>query len=613
MCGIAGFAGQGGPSILDEFQKCLYHRGPDEQGTFCDASVGLSNNRLAIIDLKGGRQPIFNEDRSCAIVFNGEIYNYRELRSGLRDHRFASESDTEVILHLYEDIGPAVSERLRGDFAFCIWDSRDRSCLLSRDHIGVKPLFYAHLKNGTLVFSSELAPLLRHPDISSELDLTAVDEYLRCLYISSPRSLIKDVRKLSPGESLLWKDGKIQTWKYWKVPEVKTQIDTPADFQSRTLDRLRTAVRRRLIADVPVGIFLSGGLDSSLIVALASEEMQGLQTFSIGYQEAAFDELEYSKIVSRKFKTRHHEFVISPDAESLIEDVISAMDEPIADSSAIPTYLIARETRKEVKVALSGIGGDELFFGYPRYLGARLSEAVPQFLKWPVEMASRAFSSRPVGRDLGGWIYRFGKGLNLSPAQRYEFWTSFFPAEIRASILSPEFPCYNVIENEASEVFGEGNGSYLDKIFRFDLKRYLPGDLLKLGDTMAMANSLELRVPFCDVDLVSDMAEMPADARWHGYRLKSALREIARRFLPHEIIDRKKQGFMIPIGKWFRGQLKTYMEMQLTAEKLPPFLNAQGVQRLLAEHVRQEKNHTHLLWSILVLTRWLKKNKISSF
>jgi asparagine synthase (glutamine-hydrolysing) len=613
MCGIAGLVGQCDPHLLDEFQRLLHHRGPDEHGTLCDPYLGLSSNRLAIIDLKGGRQPIFNEDRSCAIVFNGEIYNYRELRSELRNHRFGTESDTEVILHLYENIGPAVSERLRGDFAFCIWDSRDRSCLLSRDHIGVKPLFYSLLKNGTLVFSSELAALLRHPGISPDLDWTALDEYLRCLYISSPRSLIKDVKKLSPGESLLWKDGEIRTWKYWKVPEVKTQTDSSADFQSRTLERLRTAVRRRLIADVPVGIFLSGGLDSSMIVALASAEAQGLQTFSIGYDEATFDELEYAKIVSRKFKTRHHEFVISPDAESVIEDVISAMDEPIADSSAIPTFLIARETRREVKVALSGIGGDELFFGYPRYLGARLTETLPRFLLWPVMMGSRIFSSQPVGRDLGGWIHRFGEGLNLGPKERYELWTSFFPDEIRATILSPEFSSYNAIERDAAEVFGEECGSYLDKIFRLDLKRYLPGDLLKLGDTMTMANSLELRVPFCDVDLVSEVAEMPANARWQGYRLKSALREIARDFLPHQIVNRKKQGFMIPIGKWFRKELRGYLEVQLSAENLPPFLNAQGVQHLLSEHLKEEKNHTHLLWSILVLARWLKKNAVLSF
>jgi len=610
MCGIAGFTGRCDPSVLERFREALHHRGPDQHGTLCDANLGLSSNRLAIIDLSGGRQPIFNEDRSCAIVFNGEIYNYRELRSDLQKrHRFSTESDTEVILHLYEEMGAAVSERLRGDFAFCIWDSRQQSCLLSRDHIGVKPLFYTVREGGTLIFSSELSALLRHPDISPRLDWMAVDEYLRCLYISSPRSLIGGVKKLAPGESLLWKRGEIRTWKYWKIPEVQAQTGSSAEFQSRVLGHLRTAVRRRLIADVPVGIFLSGGLDSSLIVALASEEAQGLRTFSIGYDEAAFSELEYARRVSRQFATDHNEFVITPDAESLIEDVIAAMDEPIADSSTIPTFLVARETRKYVKVALSGVGGDELFCGYPRYLGAKLSEVVPRPLKMPVALASRLFSSRPIGRDIGGWIRRFGEGLNLDPEQRYELWTSFLAPETRAAILCSQFPRCNIIEKEVSEIFGESAGAYLDKIFRLDLKRYLAGDLLKLGDSMTMANSLELRVPFCDVDLVSEVAQTPAAIRLRGYRLKSVLREIAGSFLPTEIVHRKKQGFMVPIGKWFRTELKAYMKAQLSADKLPPFLNARGVGRLLQEHLTRQENHTHLLWGILVLTRWLSLHK----
>jgi len=610
MCGIAGFTGRCHPDVLDRFQEALHHRGPDQRGTLCDANLGLSSNRLAIIDVSGGRQPIFNEDRSCAIVFNGEIYNYRELRSDLQKrHRFSTQSDTEVILHLYEEIGTAVSERLRGDFAFCIWDSRDQSCLLSRDHIGVKPLFYTITAGGTLVFSSELSALLHHPDISPRLDWMAADEYLRCLYISSPRSLIEGVKKLAPGESLLWKRGEVRTWKYWKVPEVQAKTGSSTEFQSRVIEHLRTAVRRRLIADVPVGVFLSGGLDSSLIVALASEETQGLRTFSIGFDEAGFNELEYARRVSRQFATDHYEFVIAPDAESLIEDVIAAMDEPIADSSAIPTFLVARETRKYVKVALSGVGGDELFCGYPRYLGAKLSEVVPRPLRTPLAWASRLFSSSPIGRDVGGWIRRFGEGLNLDPRQRYELWTSFLAPETRAAIVSSQFISTSVIEREISEIFDESAGAYLDKIFRTDLKRYLAGDLLKLGDNMTMANSLELRVPFCDVDLVSEVAQTPAAIRLRGYRLKSVLREIAGSFLPAEIVHRKKQGFMVPIGKWFRTELQAYMKAQLSADKLPPFLDARGVGRLLQEHLTRQENHTHLLWAILVLTRWLSLHK----
>jgi len=606
MCGIAGFTGPCDRRTLEQFQRALYHRGPDQQGTYCGSEISLGSNRLAIIDPAGGQQPILNEDRTCAIVFNGEIYNYRELRADLeKRHRFATKSDTEVILHLYEERGPAVSEHLKGDFAFCIWDSRDQSCLLSRDPMGVKPLFYAIAQNGNLVFSSELSSLLIHPEVPRRLNPAAIEEYLSCLYISAPRSLIAGVHKLAPGESLLWKAGTLRTWKYWSLPEVAQPAEALDGFETRVLDRLRTAVRRRLIADVPVGAFLSGGLDSSLIVALAREECRDLQTFSIGYHEAAFNELEFARQVSRRFGTDHHEFIIRPEAEPLIEQVIAAMDEPIADSSAIPTFLVARETRRHVKVALSGVGGDELFFGYPRHLGAKLSEGIPAFLRAPVRNISKLFSSQPAGRDVGGWIRRFGEGLGLDPCQRYVQWTSFLAPENRDAILFSSFPGSNTVESDVARIFEESGGSYLDRIFRVDANRYLPGNLLKFGDTMTMANSLELRVPFCDVDLVTEIARTPAAARLRGFRMKPMLREIARGLLPDEIVHRKKQGFMVPIGRWFRADLRDYLQRQLAPENLPSFLNPLGVRELVEGHLSARRNHTHLLWALLVLTRWL--------
>jgi asparagine synthase (glutamine-hydrolysing) len=610
MCGIAGYTGPCDPHILELLQNALHHRGPDERGTLCTPQLGLSSNRLAIIDLSGGRQPIYNEDRSCAIVFNGEIYNYRELRHDLQArHQFRTRSDTEVILHLYEEVGTEVSRQLKGDFAFCIWDLRNQSCFLSRDPLGVKPLFFAITKSGNLIFASELAPLLQYPELGATLDLDSVAEYLGRLYISAPRSVIKGVHKLSPGQSLLWQAGSARLWNYWNIPQVEEGSSSSfEDFRERTLGLLRVAVRRRLIADVKVGAFLSGGLDSSLIVALASEVSPGLPTFSIGYSEADFNELPYARMVSLRYKTEHHEFVLKPEGAGLLEEVIDAMDEPIADSSAVPTFLIARETRTAVKVALSGIGGDELFFGYPRHLGAKLSGWIPTYFAAPISGISRLFSSAPSGRDVSGRIERFGAGLSLPAGARYWQWTSFCDRETLESILYLRSAERNKVEEEALKLFEESSGSYLDKILRLDLSRYLASDLLKFADNMTMAHSLELRVPFCDVDLVEEVARTPAAVRFPGYRLKAVLKDIARDFLPEEIVHRPKQGFMVPIGRWFRGELKSYIEKHLAADRLPPCFNPLGVTRLLQAHVSGRENHTHLLWAILTLARWLDRH-----
>ncbi|HEY2934911.1 MAG TPA: asparagine synthase (glutamine-hydrolyzing) [Acidobacteriota bacterium] len=609
MCGIAGFTGRCDAQLLTNLQRALHHRGPDESGVLCSDQIALSSNRLAIIDLATGRQPIFNEDRSCAIVFNGEIYNYRELRKDLEArHQFSSHSDTEVILHLYEEEGTDAPRRLRGDFAFCIWDSRSRSCFLSRDHIGVKPLYYALTPERELVFSSEMKALLGHPRLRCELDLEAVLEYFSYLYISAPRTLCRGIYKLRAGESLLWKEGTLRTWQYWHVPH-RTGDTSAAEFRAGSAELLRNAVARRLIADVPVGAFLSGGLDSSLIVALAAEQAEGLKTFSIGYGEADFDELRFARQVSRIFRTEHHELILKPDIESLIEQVIAAMDEPIADSSAIPTFLVARETARHVKAVMSGVGGDELFSGYPRYLGAKLSERIPRVLAAPVARAAAAFRSEPTGRDLSGWINRFGKGLLLDPQRRYALWTSFLEQENRDVVSAPPpEPLY--FQTELSGLFEQSRDAYIDAILRVDLNRYLPSDLLKFGDNMTMANSLELRVPFCDVDLVEHVARTPARVRFPGWTLKPVLKSIAESHLPRDLIYRKKQGFMVPIGKWFRCELKSYLDSALRAEKLPSFLAPAVVSRIVQEHVCARRNHTHLLWALIVLTRWLELNPV---
>ena len=607
MCGIAGVTGLCRAEDLDRFRFSLRHRGPDDYGQLCADQIGLSHTRLAIIDLHTGNQPIFNEDRSCAIIFNGEIYNYRELREQLRArHRFTTETDTEAILHLYEERGFETPSYLKGDFAFCIWDSRDQSCFLSRDPLGVKPLFYSVTRNGRLVFASELRSVLQHPDVAADVDTESFAEYMACLYVSAPRTIFKNIRKLQPGESAVWKAGSLRTWKYWKIPEPQA-IDLPAaEVRERALSGIKTAVKRRLIADVPVGAFLSGGLDSSLIVALASEYSPGLHTFSIGYGDADFNELPYARAVSQRYGTTHHEFTIDARAENLIESVIDAFDEPIADSSAIPSYLIAQKTRPYVKVALSGIGGDELFFGYPRYLGAKLGEQIPQALGAPVALLSRLWTSRPSGRDVGGWIRRFGEGLQLGPEARYVQWTTFLSHSARSRLYTE--PDGASVEAGMMEAIKDAGGALLDRLFRFDLDRYVASDLLPLCDNMTMAHSLEVRVPFCDVDLVEMMARIPARSRFPGYRLKPILRDISRSYLPSEIIHRKKQGFMIPIGRWFRQELRDYVEACLEPARLPGLIDARAVRELWNQHLTNRVNGTHTLWAIVLFSAWMAKS-----
>jgi asparagine synthase (glutamine-hydrolysing) len=453
-----------------------------------------------------------------------------------------------------------------------------------------------------LAFSSELTALLGQPGVEAVVDPDAVVEYFTYLYIPAPRTLLRGVWKLQPGESLTWRDGEVRRWFYWTIPPVDDDLPSPDQFRRTVRDGVRTAVERRLIADVPVGAFLSGGVDSGLIVALASQAQPGLNTFTAGFGEPDFDELEPARQVSRMFGTSHHEFVITPDAQLLLEEVISAMDEPIADSSAIPTFMIARETARHVKVVLSGVGGDELFFGYPRYLGFRLSQDMPSPLGRLSTLASRWFRSKPSGRDLGGWIRRFGEGVAMDPSERYHFWTTFLSAPAADRLLRFD----NRLTAPALDAEGAGSSDLLDAVFRADLQRYMSSGLLKFADGMTMANSLEVRVPFCDVDLVEAMSRVPAAVRFPGFRLKSVLREMASECLPRSLARRPKQGFMIPIGRWLRNELNSYVQAELSDQNLPPFLAPDGVRSLVREHLSGRQNHTHLVWAALVLVRWLR-------
>ena len=540
MSGIAGFTGRSSFDDVHRFQDALIHRGPDEQGFFRHEGIALSHSRLSTFDLATGRQPIFNEDSTCAIVLDGNIYNHRELREDLkRRHRFVTATDAEAVLHLYEEKGTSASEYLKGEFAFCIWDSRQRTCFLSHDQLGVKPLFYSITPVGDLVFCSELRTLLLHRGVQDDLDVDAIAEYFTCLYVSGNRTVLKSIRKLQPGESLLWKSGVGRTWKYWTIPEPAAQVTRRAEeLNERVRGLLNVAVKRRLTADVPVGAFLTGGLDSSLTVALASEECRRLHTFSIAHGESDFDEFHRARLVAERYGTTHHEFVVLPRADEVIDALIDSIDEPVADPSAITTFLISRKTRDLVKVVLWGIGGDEMLLSDP-HLDGKFSQWLPGVFRRPLASAT--------------WLWPSRLSSFLDPDARKR--------------LSPDFG-------------------------------FIPSGLLQLCDNMTMAHSLEARLPFCDVDLVDEIART---------RATPVLRHIAKRYLPEKVVNRTKREFGVPIARWFRNELKDYVESQFTHSRLPAVVDFASVRRMWDEHKSGRADHTHALWAVLLLTHWLGK------
>ncbi len=625
MCGIAGIAGRSDPSLVAQMCQSMRHRGPDDQGIFDDDQVTLGMRRLAVIDLAGGRQPVHNEDESIWLVFNGEIYNYRELRAELmaRGHRFYTAGDTEVIVHLYEEWGEACLEHLRGMFAIALWDRKRESLFLARDRLGIKPLVYT-FDGHRLLFASEIRTLVDADESLNVFNPRALQYFLTYLYVPAPLSMFQSVRKLPPGHSLTYRRGDIRVRHYWNLNDA-VQAGRGMERLSETdcLDRIRTllrnAVRMRLISDVPLGVFLSGGLDSATLVALMSELGSGpVKTFSMGYGEAdaSFNELADARRVADAFGTDHREFTLTPDVVALLPDIVNATGEPFGDSSAIPTYLISRETRKHVTVALSGIGGDEVFAGYPRYLGARLSEMYAALPYWVRRRALLPLLSRmpesTKSRNIGGWVRRFAAGGVSDPFDRYLQWISFCGPRIRQRLYDDAFReslgKVDVAEYHRPPFAHDGNADYVSRIIAVDLQTYLPDDLLVMGDTLGMAHSLEIRVPFCDHKLVEFTASLPTSLRMKQYRLKYLLRKMAKDLLPPHILRKKKQGFMVPIGAWFRGELRPYLLEMLLSERAAArgIFKPAEVARLVQEHTDGSRVWTHQLWALLTFETWCR-------
>ena len=624
MCGIAGYVGTPPPEMLPAMLRVLKHRGPDEIGTHETPGVGLGSTRLAIIDLAGGRQPISNEDGSLWIVFNGEIYNYRDLRPGLeaRGHRFRTRSDTEVILHLFEEEGERCVEHLRGMFAFAIWDSRRRQLFLARDRIGKKPLYYWQ-GSGVFLFASEIKALLCHPDLSRALDAEALHHYLAFGYTPATRSVFAEVAKLPPAYTAFLRDGVLTVRSYWTLPDGASHTGpavSSREASGRVRELLREAVRLRLESDVPLGVFLSGGIDSSAVVASMREVTgQRIATFSIGFGRAApsYDELPYARLVARRFETDHHEEILEPRVAELLPALVHHFDEPFADSSAIPTFVVAQATARHVKVALSGIGGDETFAGYPRYLGVRLSETYGRLPRWLRRVGGAALLS--AARDSesslnwGDWVRRFVSARDQPLPARYIAWTRFFSEADLSRLATPGLRAQwklDVEESQRAAYAARGHGDPLDGAFRIDLSSYLPDDLLVMADRMSMAHSLELRAPFCDHRLIEESLAIPPAVKLPSFRLKGLLKAAFRGVLPPQVLSHRKQGFMVPLGRWLRTDLRDLMEELLAPERV----RARGlfvpevVEALKQEHLSRTRTHSDRLWTLMIAELWMRQH-----
>ena len=623
MCGIAGFVGPGNRDQLERMVKLLVHRGPVDEGLFVAPGIGLGMRRLSIIDLIGGRQPMINEDETLHLVFNGEIYNFREIRSDLtrRGHRFQTQSDTEVILHLYEEMGPACMERLRGMFALALWDAPRKRLLLARDRMGKKPLFYWH-REGLFLFASEIKALLCHPVVSRGPDWEAFHHYLAFGYTPAERSIFDGIAKLPPAHAAILQDDALTLHQYWTLPHGDSTLDDRAsthDVASRVRHALREAVQLRLESDVPLGVFLSGGIDSSAVVACMREvTSQPISTFSIGFGRAvpSFDELPYARMVAQRFETDHTEEILEPKVVDLLPSIIHHFDEPFADSSAIPTFVVAQATAHHVKVALSGIGGDETFAGYPRYLGLRLSEQYARAPHWLRSIlrtsVSHLIRESEASRNLGDWTRRFVTGVEQPLPDRYLGWTRFFDEADLGRLATPAVRECWLANVEAAQRTAYANHSFDDPVdgaFRIDLSTYLPDDLLVMADRMSMAHSLELRAPFCDHRLIEEGLRIPPSLKVPRLHLKGLLKAAFADVLPPQILSHRKQGFMIPLGSWLRSDLRDVMEDLLAPDQVRTrgLFVPDAVAALKREHLGGTRNHSDRLWTLMMAELWMRE------
>jgi asparagine synthase (glutamine-hydrolysing) len=620
MCGIAGVV-QREPSqkadqaLLQRMCNRVRHRGPDDQGIFLQGPVGLGNRRLSIIDLATGHQPIFNESGSMAVVLNGEIYNFRELRAALeaKGHRFTTQTDTEVIVHLYEEYGVDSVQRLRGMFALALWDGDHQRLLLARDRLGKKPLFYAHLPD-RLLFASEIKAILQDAEVPTAIDLRALDAYLTFQFIPHPLTIYQAIRKLPPAHRLIWEHGAVTIEPYWQL-EFSRKLPIRADeLGEALLAELAEATQLRLVSDVPLGALLSGGVDSSTVVALMSQAMdRPVQTFSVGFAEEAYNELPYAQQVAQRFATDHHAMLVTPDVAAILPRLVWQYDEPFADKSAVPTLYVAHLASRHVTVVLNGDGGDEAFAGYDKYRFSRCQRAwahLPAPLRQA--LARRLLAPLHNGRSGSATPLLTRLARSLLPYADAIFYAEFFDDRARSTLYRPWVRA--ALAGHASPMAAlvseglERLDDPVDLMQWLDYQWYLPGDLLVKMDIASMACSLEARSPFLDHQVVEFCAALPSTVKTDGHARKIALRQACRGLLPDAILDRPKQGFSMPLRAWLRGPLAA-LARDLLLERprgVQEFFDLTVIRRMFDAHVSGRRNHAHRLWALMLFAQWYR-------
>lgn len=631
MCGICGKVFFDAhrlvePSLLKKMCDVIHHRGPDDSGIHLAGNVGLGHKRLSIIDLSTGHQPMCNARKDLWIVFNGEIYNFPQLRLELeqKGYEFQTHSDTEVIIHLYDEYGKECVKYLRGMFAFAIWDTRNQRLFLARDRVGQKPLFY-HISEGAMSFASEIKSLLQEREVQREIDFEAMYHYLTYQYVPPPRTMFKGIHKLPPAHSLLCERGVVTVERYWDLHYVpKVQINE-REIHEVVETALQEAIRLRMISDVPLGAFLSGGIDSSLVVAMMAQyTSKPVKTFSIGFHEKEFNELPYARLVAQRYNTEHYEFIVEPNAVEVLPELVWHFDEPFGDPSAIPSFYLAEVTSQHVKVALNGDGGDESFVGYERYLGYQL---VNYYRRLPSKMRER------VLMPLLDFLYKATREQKTFPSQFHTFFRrirflnelsleereyqyartmTIFETQRKLDILTDglreHLAPLDSLEYMLQYFDADNAGHFTDRMLYSDVMTYLPGDLLVKVDRMTMAHGLEGRSPFLDHKLMELVATLPPHMKARGTRLKMLLKKIAGNWLPPKILSRKKQGFGVPLGQWFRHELRDMLHDTLSPSLLVQdgIFKEAGLLRILQEHQRGQVDHRHRIWLLLNLEIWYR-------
>ncbi len=624
VCGITGKVmaeGEVDPALLQRMCEVIHHRGPDSRGTFIGEGAGLGVQRLAIIDLETGDQPIANEDSSAVVVLNGEIYNYRELRVELEraGHRFRTHSDTEVIVHLYEDLGDDCVQRLRGMFAFALWDRRRRRLLIGRDRLGKKPLVYAH-RNGTLWFASEAKSILQDRSVPRSVDDDAVDAFLHFGYVPDPLSTFAALRKLPPAHRLVWERGEIETSRYWRLSyaEDGDGID-PEEAHEAIRETLLEATRIRLRSDVPLGAFLSGGVDSTAVVAAMSRESSGtVKTFSVGFDVDRFDETAYAREVAELYGTEHREFRLEADAMEVLPTLVWHYGEPFADESAIPSLYLAEAARRHVTVALNGDGGDESFAGYGHYLSGMVADRfrwVPSPVAGTVHAAAGALAGDPPRYAVARRAQWLAKAVTLSPAELGTMMAARFTEEERAALYTDEFKARlrALAPLSAPQVISRVLSSSdaptpLERFLDADVNTYLPSDLLVKMDIATMAHSLEVRSPLLDHVFVELAARLPASMKRRGSLSKVALKDALRPWVPDHILDRPKMGFSVPLADWFRDKLRLLPEEVLLDPRALDrgLFRERGVRAIIDQHLDGRADNSRKIWALLQLELWFR-------